>query len=632
MIDFQLEQVPSMKELAAKFAAEHPLGTMMPKRAAHALFSKMLAPPATIARWLSRFRPDYLKRRTLAIAVVSSIPDGLEAQDGGQWIGALSGMLPDVTELTLSLVRPSELRGSEAGPGFDRFQMDFAPVKTVHSSLSGYLERFPEGQPDVLVLHDIDILFSSAKEWVEPLAKRIEGGLAVAALAAGPDEFELLTGLLSIVGFSGSRDPDNNPFALNSAGGLGPWGSHLWEVTAQGRSAGYWPSDTLMEEAGSLHFFLSAYIGRNGSYPPLSRFGLTVSGKHSPAADGSPLIVLPEELYLDLVKEQFYRQEDGQLIPALELDRFAKNSAVVVAYEGRATRFSQILWAVRVFLESAQEMSSGSDNPGNVEEDDEDDQDERAGGLVCPGCGQIHGAREREEAVVSLLSRALDGETPRVKLKAALRLALAAVDEGGMEESSEEDDSTSLENAHPVAIYEELLRRDSLRGAFGLWQEDQVLDEVSTDEEGWPLLLLLMDDGLFDVAAQMLMEAEADVRTATEDGFTAYHVIGNCDGDEIGELRAMDFNETLQMYNLSPDDRDEDGDRPLDIAAMSDNWDAFEFLLDAGANVKLPDFNIEALLDSMRGYGFESLADRVEKLAGHKKPAAKRAPRKKKEN
>jgi ankyrin repeat protein len=183
-----------------------------------------------------------------------------------------------------------------------------------------------------------------------------------------------------------------------------------------------------------------------------------------------------------------------------------------------------------------------------------------------------------------------------------------------------------------VAIYEELLRRDSLRGAFGLWQEDQVLDEVSTDEEGWPLLLLLMDDGLFDVAAQMLMEAEADVRTATEDGFTAYHVIGNCDGDEIGELRAMDFNETLQMYNLSPDDRDEDGDRPLDIAAMSDNWDAFEFLLDAGANVKLPDFNIEALLDSMRGYGFESLADRVEKLAGHKKPAAKRAPRKKKEN
>jgi hypothetical protein len=619
MTALAVNQFANLKELTRAVMQESPFKVL--KREGGVpdnLFEILLTAPAMVADWILQHAKHLAERPELRIGMVCPGSRGVEVIDDGRWYSTLPELLGNPRLKThVSLIRGTE--PDSVRTPLSALKLPFRDAKTYELPLHTYLENCPDGKLDLLVLVDADTLVADAPSWAGPLADLLASDTPVVAIAASADEYVLIEGLLGLFGFHTKGAPYKNRF---STAKLGPfalmdnlnWGSYLWEIQAP-ETKGTMPGENLKEEALHAVRFVRSYSNRYGAYPPLTQIGSTVEGADSPAKDGRRLVVLPENLYFDPVNEKLGVKVEGELVSRKGLDDYAAKSAVVAAYEGRSSRFMQFLWAVHVFEDCLRLMPALSDISGKSgHTHDRDNSEDEAEREVCPNCGEVHTAEDRVDGVRHLLGHLLDDEAPAVRLKAALQVALDAVDAGGLNlnhpEESVNQDERSAEELDDLEIYETLLNRGYLRAAFGMWQEDPDLDEMGVDEDGWPLAMLAILEGEFAVLDQML-DSGVQFECQSEDGMTVFHALAMLDSGLCEEL-PEDLAGRLCLAGANPNTPDEDGERPLETAAYAENWSVFLMLIRCGAETGGTRLDIDAVLAQMRRDGGDAMADILE--------------------
>jgi hypothetical protein len=618
MTTLAVNQFANLKDLTRAVIRESPFRVLkrdggVPDK----LFEILFIAPAMIADWILQNTKHLAAREELRIGVVSATSRGVEVIDDGRWYAALPDLLGNPRlKVQVSLIRGPEPE-SVLTP-LSALKLPFKDAKTYPVPLHTYLENSPDGEMDLLVLVDADAMAVNASSWASPLADLIAAGTPVVAIAASADEYMLIEGLLGLFGFGTKAAPYKNRFSTDQLGPFGlvdnlTWGSYLWEVTSSPGTKGTTPGKALKEEALQTVRFVRTYSKRHEAYPPLTKIGASVEGAESPAKDGRHLVVLPENLYFDPVNEKLGVKVEGELVSLKGLDNYAAKSAVLSAYEGRDSRFMQLLWAVHVFEDCVELLPSSVSLKKQAEDAQvNDESDDEADGAVCPSCGEVHTAEDRVEGVRHLLGKLLDDETPAVKLKAALQVALEAANAGGLGLNQPEQPgrrSGHKDEMEAQEIYELLMDRGYVRAAFGMWQEEPELDEDGRDEDGWPLAMLAIFEGEFSVLEEML-ESEIGFECFSEDGSSVFHALAMLEpliADELPDHLA----ETFCQLGVDPNTPDEDGERPLETAAMGENWTVFAMLVDCGADIGGTRINIESVLEQMREQGATEIADKV---------------------
>jgi hypothetical protein len=579
--------------------------------------SIVLAAPAIVADWLAQNAPELSRKSELRIAVVSSTSSGFEALDEGRWYAALSEFLGEAQpEIVTNLVVSENLATKKTV--LSALNLPLPEPSIYRQPFDEYLASIPEGSLDLLLLADADAM-SMTEHGPERLAATMRAGTRVLALAASPSEFLLISGLLGTRGFESPEKAMRSRFTPKPEG-LPPlvdnleWGSQVWELTAQNRVDGTIPGTNLEKEARRAVEFVRAYTRARGAYPALEIYGTAVKGQASPAKDGRELIVLPENLYFDHAAEKLYRLEDGELTTSPKLDEYAASSALLSAYEGRATRFSQLLWAIHVFAQCDRLLPQAEAVSDTY--DEEADEDE---GEVCPGCGHVHTTEDRVEATLDVIEHVLEDESPVVRLQAALQAALNAAEElRSPRRAPDEEDVPDPEDLDDLELYTQLLNRGYLRAAFGMMLEDPDLDVEGFDNDGWPLAISAVAEGEFKLLEEML-DAGLEPTLVGETGWTIFHAIAALSPQLTNEL-PEELISKLCAVEADPNDADEDGERPLETAAFAGNWRIFEQLLKAGARLAATRIQVAWVLERMRSQGAEAIAERLEpELAGKAK-------------
>jgi hypothetical protein len=559
-----------------------------------------LAGPALTAAWIQHFAPALLEKKSIRVVVVSPRdPASFEYVHAGCWYSILPHLLgrPELDIQVRVLTKdPDGLENSTGAL--------FLPMPAAQSSatpLHAYLEHQPDGPVDLLVLHDLDLLMSTVGDWADELLKAANAGMRVAGVAANADEYELLSGLLELEGFDVLGQCIGNRFAPTELPIMPSWGAVMWQVNATERRHGG-PSNMELEEAQGLMEFVQSFCAQEKRYPPLQQYGRLLSGTDSPATNGASQIQLPESLYFDPKGERFSILENGLLVSVKALDDFAKSSALLASYDGRTTRFHQILWAVRVFRQCASLLGARTESPGPLRNDDE----------PCPECGEIHNAAD---GMTDFLSHVLEDESPKTKLRAALQLALHIVEtEVAQDEREDSADADAADNLDDLAIYETLLSREYLNAAFSMALDgDPELLNLGENPEGYPLVMLVVFSGEFELLEKMLEVGEGLSATA-DDGSSVFHAVALSDAEVPTGLLM-----SLAEYGVSPNVPDDEGTYPLEAAVYEANWANVANLLDVGAAVGATGLDAHTLAEELRANGFSKAAEAL-------KP--KRTPRK----
>ena len=638
MSSLTIGQFANIKELAQAFAEREPFRSLTRSADAATLpFQLLLLAPAILADWIARNASQLAQKPELKITLVSPGTQALESIDEGRWYT----LLPELLGQPNLKTHVSLVTGSPADPlltGLARLNLPFSAAKRYEQPVHGYLENLPDGRPDLLVLFDADLMMNEAAAWSDPLANLMNAGVPTLAVAASEDEHLLISGLLGLYGFESKLPYTRTRFSTSKIGPAAMmdnfiWGSCLWDVTAHRRAYSTVPGKKLEHEANQAVSFVRAYTANHRAYPPLQQIGVVVEGKESPAPDGRKLITLPEQLYFDPVNEKLSSMQGGGLASIKELDEYAGKSALLATYEGRTSRFSQMLWAVRVFAECANHMPShdhaeDADAPQAENADDTESE-------VCPGCGHVHSREDRIEGAQHVLSHVLDDEPPEVRIQAALRYALSAAEESANRkrnnQTRDEDEDSPDDEPTDLGLYEILLRRGYVRAAFGMWTEEPDLDTEGRDEDGWPLAMLAVMEGELTLFNQML-DSGIDFECRADDGQTIFHALALLDSHLCDEL-PEDLVVRLSDMDISPNTPDDDGDHPLETAAYNENWPVFELLLNGGADLSGTRLNMEAVVQGMRKQNAKDIAERLEARFGpfgegkskQKKPARKKS-------
>jgi hypothetical protein len=107
-----------------------------------------------------------------------------------------------------------------------------------------------------------------------------------------------------------------------------------------------------------------------------------------------------------------------------------------------------------------------------------------------------------------------------------------------------------------------------------------------------------------------MLESEIGFECFSEDGSSVFHALAMLEpliADELPDHLA----ETFCQLGVDPNTPDEDGERPLETAAMGENWTVFGMLVDCGADLGGTRINMEGVLEQMREQGATEIADRV---------------------
>ncbi|MGF6440065.1 hypothetical protein [Paraburkholderia youngii] len=621
MASLEIKEFDSLANLAKAYTRSGPLkqlgssGLGLSSKAIEGL----LAAPALIADWILRFEPSLKDRPELHIAVVSGRPAGFETIDHGRWYPELLPHLLGVEDMKVSvtLVYVNE-KADETPTALDMFRLPVQPAKVFNLPLHAYLENQPDGPVDLLVLHEAELHIPLAPHWADELQRVAASGACVAAVTNSADEFELSAGLLSMFGFEVHGGKAHNRFcvAAPKQDGLA-WGTIIWQVDSSRRSPGQEPNEGALVEVRNLIRFVHDYEKSDHTFPPLSSYGVLVSGEKSPAPDGSPLITLPRDLYYDPSREKFSALLEGGLVSLKNLDEYGHSSALLASYEGRTDSFGRILWAMRVFNECTEIL------PGLREDSDESDEDDDE--RVCPSCGGVHSATQRVDAMKSFLSELFEGESTRTKLRAALSLALEIVehDPGMNGIKSEIDDLEDDDYLDDLQVFNALLERNYIDSAFAMLMESDdpgVLAEEGADEDGWSLLMLALANGNFLMVSNLLEEELCDATIEAEiDGCTVFHAVAEAEFVCPDGLLAI-----LRDRGADPNSPDFGGVLPLEAAAYNENWSLVAQLLDIGADIRLTGLDPAELAEQLR----DEFPQQADMLIGKKKKA--RSPRSKK--
>jgi hypothetical protein len=621
MSSLKVSQFANIAELVSAFRSVAPFSALLRQTSAASRFLEpLLAGPALVADWVLQRKLPLTGTTLLNIAVVSPA-SGIEGLDNGRWYSLIPDLLgtPRV-QVKVSLVNVGDRDGRRSP--LSGFNLPYEEARTYQLPLHAYLENLPDGKLDLLVLADADALMDDAQTWADPLSGVIQEGTPVLALASSEDEQFLIAGMLGLYGFT-SQLARPSRFAVVSDGPIEQpenlaWGSFGWHLESE-RVKGFRPGENLEKEAINLFRFVQSYISMHGEYPPLGTWGSVVEGPDSPAPDGRRMIVLPENLYYDPANEQLHSNLDDGLVSLKHLDDYASKSALLASYEGRDTRFMRTLWATRVFVECAENVPDLSDHPDHGHSEHEDGDEER-----CPDCGHVHSEDGRVEAFKSILQSLVSDETPKVKLKAALQLALAAVDEGGLDLGANGDDEADSE-PDDLALYEMLLDRGYLRAAFGMWTEEPELDDEGSDDDGWPLAMLALHEGEFTLLGEMLASG-LEFSMEADDGRNLLHVLATMTNGEIPAELIADICARVE----SVDAPDAEGERPLETAALMGNWPVFGALLEHGAHISGTRIDVATLVETLRREGEVVLASLVEASTPQKTRPATKTPSKRK--
>lgn len=614
-----VKQFSSLEALAhAYFQDILPVSTLAKSSGAHASqwLATALGGPAVLADWVTQHAPELIEKPQLKIAIVSSADGGMEAIDDGRWFSALPSLLGnDSQKIEVHLIAPEGIVTPKTS--LSGFNLPLAAPAVFRQAVDEYLSSMPGRSLDVLLLADADVLGVHAKSGAERLADAVRTGTRMLALAASPSEFLLISGLLGTLGFESPEKAMHSRFALSPdeypamVDNL-EWGSQIWQLTANNRINGTIPGENLLDEAHRALSFVRAHTDGTGSYPDLEKLGQRVEGADSPATDGRALVVLPSDLYYDIAAEKLCFLVNGEPLSSPHLEEYAAKSALLAAYEGRTTRFSRLLWAIRVFIECIPLLPQ-SGNEDDAEED-EDSEGTPLRGRVCPGCGKVHTQDDRAEVCHNLIEKILDEESPEVRLKAALHSALRAVEDLSR---SPNTSAQSKDELFDEDLYELLLSRGYLRGAFGMLLEEPELDTEGRDEDGWPLMVCAITEGEFKLVEELL-DTGLQPTLAADNGWSVFHAIA-CLSPQLTNALPEELIARICAVDGDPNAEDEDGEHPLETAVFKDNWTAFEHLMKAGASLSGLRFKADAVLERMRSQGADAVAARIETLLAAKR-------------
>lgn len=633
MASLEIGSFSSLSELAKAYVKVHPLTILGPTGLGipHGAIQEILAGPALVAYWITRFAPSLVDRPELHLTVVSAVPDSFEATDRGRWYSLLPVLLgaPGL-RVHVTVVRTyPEVDDPHIFYGRLPIGLEDAEIRRV--SLGTYLETCDE-PIDLLVLNDVATHIRNAEEWVDGLNRAAKAGCLLAAVSSNADEFEIFAGLLALHGFEKAGDESANRFAVSCGSGLRRmWGGVVWQIDASRFRANQRPSDGTLDELYNLYLLIDLHGRSTGEFLPLREYGV-LANVCSP--DGAPLVVLPRALFFCPSSEKFFRRtEVGDLAAVEELDNYGARSALLASRDGRTTSFDRILWAVRVFMECLEIVPSLDPNLDAAARElveelsaDEEDDDSRP----CPHCGGVHSATERIESMKGILSDIFEGETTKTQLRAALSLALDIVDRDNemSDDGSDDEHDDAWEDGRDVdqlTIFNGLLDHELLRTAVGMViesDEGEFLIDMGCDEDGWSLLLLALLDGQFDLVEQLL-ELGADASYLTVDGgVTAFHALAMSDAGEYPE----EIFALLLQYGANPNARDADGVTPIELAAFDYDWNLVAKLLDIGADLRGTGLEAGEMVRMLREEGYPEQADRIEGKKKRTRQARLKAP------
>ncbi|WP_429482339.1 ankyrin repeat domain-containing protein [Paraburkholderia youngii] len=239
--------------------------------------------PVTLAKWISEFSPQLLKRDHLRVVLIAG-KGGLETMDGGRWLQIVpillgcpnmrveAVILPSLTERRL--IRLNRGRRLWRVNAWHRELNGFAAARFVGLSLDELLDAEPESQFDLITLFDADLggadrpLLSTNGLWAAS-----ERGARIAASSRDRVAFEKHEWVLSNYSLRAPRVVITHARADHEAQGRGGhWSDVLWQIQPVGTGP-IQPDPRALARLDCYEIYLANLAREVEAYPTWAYFG-----------------------------------------------------------------------------------------------------------------------------------------------------------------------------------------------------------------------------------------------------------------------------------------------------------------------------------------------------------------------